>query len=75
MTIDERLNVIIGELQQADITLTQAEEQFRRRYMAVALKATRGNITRAAKLMGIHRNTLGKYLRRFHGLRSAAKSD
>ena len=57
-SIDERLVLIINELQSVGITLEEAEGQFRAKYIAAALKRTKGNVTRAARAIGVHRNTL-----------------
>jgi hypothetical protein len=63
MTIDERLIKIITELQESGITLEQAEDAFRKKYVTVALKTADGNVTRASRLIGVHRNTLHNHLK------------
>ncbi|MGA7617555.1 MAG: helix-turn-helix domain-containing protein [Thermoanaerobaculia bacterium] len=62
-TIDDRLNQIISELIGSGITLEQAVEAFEGRYIAAAMHASRGNITRASRALGVHRNTLHNKLR------------
>jgi len=52
------LENLIGEWVKGEIKLEQAVREFERRYITVALKATRGNRSVAARRLGIHRNTL-----------------
>lgn len=62
-TIDDRLNQIISELIDSGITLEQAVEAFESKYIVAAMDANRGNVTRASKALGVHRNTLHNKLR------------
>jgi DNA-binding protein Fis len=62
-SIDDRLNQIIRELIGNGITLEQAVEAFEGKYIVAAMDANRGNITRASRLLGVHRNTLHNKLR------------
>lgn len=67
-TIDDRLNQIIRELIGNGITLEQAVEAFEGRYIVAAMDANRGNVTRASKALGVHRNTLHNKLRSKNGM-------
>ena len=62
-SIDDRLNQIIRELIGNGITLEQAVEAFEGKYIVVAMAANRGNVTRASRALGVHRNTLHNKLR------------
>lgn len=62
-TIDDRLNLIIRELIGNGITLEQAVEAFEGKYIVAAMNASRGNVTRASRALGVHRNTLHNKLR------------
>ena len=62
-TIDDRLNQIIRELIGNGITLEQAVEAFEGKYIVAAMSANRGNVTRASRALGVHRNTLHNKLR------------
>lgn len=62
-TIDDRLNQIIRELIGNGITLDQAVEAFEGKYIVAAMAANRGNVTRASRALGVHRNTLHNKLR------------
>ena len=44
------------------IRLEDAREEFERHYIDRALEATDGSLTRAATLLGVHRNTLARKL-------------
>lgn len=62
-SIDDRLNQIIRELVGNGITLGQAVDAFEGKYIDAAMTANRGNITRASRALGVHRNTLHNKLR------------
>lgn len=62
-SIDDRLNQIIRELIGNGITLDQAVEAFEGKYIVAAMDANRGNVTRASRALGVHRNTLHNKLR------------
>jgi DNA-binding NtrC family response regulator len=62
-SIEERLNQIIDELIASGITLDQAVEAFEGKYIAAAMSANRGNVTKASRVLGVHRNTLHNKLR------------
>lgn len=51
----------------ADNLLASMHEIMERLFIRSALRVTEGNISRAAKLLGINRNTLSKKLRVFDG--------
>ena len=58
MTIDGQLQRIIDELVSQGIPLEAAKKEFERKYVAAAVEKALGNMGRAAKSLGIHRNTL-----------------
>ena len=62
-SIDDRLNQIIRELIGNGITLEQAVEAFEGKYIVAAMNANRGNVTKASRALGVHRNTLHNKLR------------
>ena len=72
LSIDDRLSQIIRELISNGITLDQAVEAFEGKYIVAAMAANRGNITRASKALGVHRNTLHNKLRSQAPLGAAA---
>ncbi|MGH9868385.1 MAG: helix-turn-helix domain-containing protein [Candidatus Polarisedimenticolia bacterium] len=52
------LETLIAEWIKGEIKLEHALKEFERRYITIALKATQGNRSVAARRLGIHRNTL-----------------
>lgn len=63
MTINERLSTILAELLAGGIGLEQAMEQIEGKYIDAALQQANGNITKAAHLLQVHRNTLHTKIR------------
>jgi DNA-binding NtrC family response regulator len=58
VTIDGQLQRIIDELVSKGIPLEAAKKEFERKYVTAAVTKASGNMGRAAKSLGIHRNTL-----------------
>ncbi len=58
MTIDGQLQRIIDELVSKGVSLETAKKEFEKKYLAAAVNRASGNMGRAAKSLGIHRNTL-----------------
>ncbi len=58
MTIDGQLQRIIDELVSKDVPLEAAKREFEKKYVAAAVTRSLGNMGKAAKTLGIHRNTL-----------------
>lgn len=64
-SIKERLEECVDELLTMGILLPEAAEQFEKLFMVRALDETDGSIKDAARLLGIHRNTLSKKIRKY----------
>ncbi|MFN7976434.1 MAG: helix-turn-helix domain-containing protein [Acidobacteriota bacterium] len=62
MTLASHLESLVNEMIQKGITLEQAASEFERRYIARAVERANGNKGDAAKLLGVHRNTLASKL-------------
>jgi len=58
VTIDRQLQRIIDELVSKGIPLEAAKKEFEKKYVAAAVSNADGNMGRAARSLGIHRNTL-----------------
>lgn len=54
----DQLVAIFSRMQLAGITLPQAMEQFRALYVELAIEKSRGNVTAASKILGVHRNSI-----------------
>lgn len=56
--LNGRLFQIVDELVRRGVTLDQAKREFEKQYIVAMLRTNEGNLTRTAKFMGVHRNTL-----------------
>ena len=56
--LNGRLGGIVNELVGRGVTLAQARREFERQFIVAALKKNEGNVSRSAKSLGVHRNTL-----------------
>lgn len=56
----EKLNQLVAEMLEKDIRYEDAQREFERRFITGALARSRGNLSHAAKLLGLHRNTLSR---------------
>jgi len=58
MTLHDRLAPILSEIVGSGMPLPQAMTVIEQKLIDEALRLSSGNVTRAAKSLGIHRNTL-----------------
>ena len=56
----EILERLIDEMVTKGIRFEDAQREFEKHFIAKALSSTGGNFSRAAELLGIHRNTLSR---------------
>ncbi len=56
----EQLETLIGQMVDRGILLDEAVNEFEKKFIKRALDRANGNQSRAARLMGIHRNTLSR---------------
>ena len=56
----EQLDRLIEEMVQRGIRFSDAQREFERRFIARVLASADGNLSRAADILGIHRNTLSR---------------
>ncbi|MEO1366931.1 MAG: helix-turn-helix domain-containing protein [Acidobacteriota bacterium] len=57
-TLKDGLSPIIDELVSRGITLAQARREFERQLIEASIRSNQGNMGRAARSLGVHRNTL-----------------
>ena len=57
-SLNGRLTELVGELVDRGLTLEQARKQFEKQFILASLKSNKGNFTRSAVSLGVHRNTL-----------------
>ena len=62
----EQLERLVSEMIDRGLRYDEAVGEFERKFIMTALEKNQGNQTKAAKAMGIHRNTLNKRLTSYH---------
>ncbi len=67
----KQLESLITEMIDRGILFGEARDEFEKKFIQTALGKTKGNQTRAAEMLGIHRNTLNRKinLHRINGRR------
>jgi transcriptional regulator with PAS, ATPase and Fis domain len=58
--VKQQLEALIVEMVEKGIHFSEAKREFEKRFISRVLQQHRGNLSRAAKDLRIHRNTLGK---------------
>ena len=56
----EQLETLVGQMVDRGIQFDEAVNEFEKKFIKRILDRSRGNQSRAAKLLGIHRNTLSR---------------
>lgn len=56
----DQLEALVGQMVDRGILFDEAVNEFEKRFIKRALDRSNGNQTRAARLLGIHRNTLSR---------------
>ena len=56
----EKLESLVAEMIERRIYLDEAMDEFEKRFIQNALNKTGGNQTKAAQVLGVHRNTLNR---------------
>ena len=59
------LESLVSEMVEKGILFTDARREFEKRFIARVLSRHKGNLSRAAKDLRIHRNTLGKKIEEY----------
>jgi len=63
--VKQQLESLVSEMIDRGILFTDARREFEKRFIAKVLQQHRGNLSKAAKDLKIHRNTLGKKIEEF----------
>ena len=58
--VKEQLEMLVGQMVERGILLEEAVVEFEKKFIKRALERANGNQSRAAKFLGIHRNTLSR---------------
>ena len=61
----DQLEALVGQLVDRGILLEEAVAEFERRFIKCVMDHEEGNQSRAARVLGIHRNTLGRKLEEY----------
>ena len=56
----DQLEALVGQMVEKGILFDEAVNEFEKRFIKRALDRSNGNQSRAARLLGIHRNTLSR---------------
>ena len=56
----QQLEALVSEMIEKGILFADAHREFEKRFIARMLLRHKGNLSRTAKDLGIHRNTLGR---------------
>lgn len=68
-----RLEALIEEMLDGQILLDEAVAEFERVYIEKALSRHQKHLSKTAKILGIHRNTLSKRVAEYHRSSRTAK--
>jgi Fis family transcriptional regulator len=63
--VKQLLESLVSEMIDKGILFVDARREFEKRFIARVLQRHRGNLSRAAKDLRIHRNTLGKKIEEY----------
>jgi len=58
--LKDQLEALVGQMVERGIQFDEAVNEFEKRFIKRVLDRSRGNQSRAARLLGIHRNTLSR---------------
>jgi Fis family transcriptional regulator, factor for inversion stimulation protein len=64
--VKEQLESLVGMMVERGILLEEAVTEFEKKFIRRVLEHSRGNQCRAAKVLGIHRNTLSRKITEYH---------
>lgn len=62
----EQLETLVGMMVERGILLEEAMTEFEKKFIKRVLERSNGNQCRAAKVLGIHRNTLSRKIDEYH---------
>jgi transcriptional regulator of acetoin/glycerol metabolism len=67
--IDENLKRAAEDLLSERIPMDMAKDHFAHNYLEAALRVSNGNVSQAARILGVHRNTVHSLLKKVRGER------
>jgi DNA-binding NtrC family response regulator len=63
--LKDQLEALVGQMVERGIQFDEAINEFEKKFIKRVLDRSRGNQSRAARLLGIHRNTLSRKIDRY----------
>jgi DNA-binding protein Fis len=63
--VRDQLEALVGQMVERGIHFDEAVNEFEKKFIKRVLDRSRGNQSRAARLLGIHRNTLSRKIGRY----------
>lgn len=67
--VKEALEALIADMVEKGILFDEARTEFERRFIRRVLERANGNRSKAAQILGLHRNTLSRKLEELNGNR------
>jgi DNA-binding NtrC family response regulator len=58
--VKDQLEALVQQMYKSNILYSEAVREFKKRFIATVLEENRGNQCRAARQLGMHRNTLSR---------------
>ena len=59
-TVKDQLEALVLQMYRSNILYSEAVREFKRRFISTVLEENKGNQCRAARQLGMHRNTLSR---------------
>lgn len=69
----DQMEALVSQMVDGGILLEEAVGEFEKRFIKAAMEGSNGNQSRAARTLGIHRNTLSRKLEKFRLDRQPAR--
>ena len=70
MPLREELERLVDDMVTRGVRYEDAQQEFEKRYIAHALAKAKGNLSKAAGVLGMHRNTLSRKIHEYRLRRS-----
>jgi Fis family transcriptional regulator, factor for inversion stimulation protein len=74
LAVKNKLESLVAEMIDRGFLYEEALQEFEKKFILMVLEKNNGNQTKAAKAMGIHRNTLNKRLAAYNHKRKRASA-
>ena len=71
MAMKDQLEQLVTDMLAKGVHYEDAQREFEKRFISQALQKVDGNLSKAADLLGIHRNTLSRKVAEYRRKRSA----